>query len=168
MLLILNAIYKLQVKHLVVKLIEGNDIRPPNLKQKSDLNKLQNSSHTVVQTKFEYAEKIPENSIYWILLMGIEHENIHLETSCSIISDVPLKYIKEQHDWNYELYPYENKEEIIMNTAVANTLEKFLEDDIEGQLKVAEFPPTTCQSPSRHWYHTNHMNSCQCSFFSDQ
>jgi hypothetical protein len=30
----------------------------------------------------------------WVLLMGIEHERIHLETSAVIMRRVPIEYIK--------------------------------------------------------------------------
>ena len=127
-------------------MIEQNDIQ--NLeasnntlsKEGTPLNKFQSSTNII------FADKIPQDSIFWIFLMGIEHENIHLETSCSIIADVPLNLIKRHHSWNYGLYPYDTKEERIMNTAVAKTLEKYLKGEHDENINGKEFPafhPTT-------------------------
>ena len=56
--------YRQQVKQLVLNLLETNPVVHP----------------------------IVEGSLHWLLLMGIEHENIHLETSAVIISQVRLRY----------------------------------------------------------------------------
>jgi formylglycine-generating enzyme required for sulfatase activity len=52
------------------------------------------------------ANKISQADIHWILLMGIEHEKIHLETSAVIISQVPLNMLKPEgeHRWNYPVH----------------------------------------------------------------
>ncbi|RLA67220.1 MAG: SAM-dependent methyltransferase [Epsilonproteobacteria bacterium] len=42
---------------------------------------------------------ITENSPWWVLMMGIEHENIHLETSSVLIRQLPLKYIQANVNW---------------------------------------------------------------------
>ncbi|MBD3789040.1 MAG: 5-histidylcysteine sulfoxide synthase [Campylobacterales bacterium] len=39
-------------------------------------------------------------SSWWIILMGIEHENIHLETSSVLIRQLPLEYIREDDRWD--------------------------------------------------------------------
>ncbi len=36
---------------------------------------------------------------FWIILMGIEHEKIHLETSSVLIRQLPLKFVKPNNDW---------------------------------------------------------------------
>ena len=36
---------------------------------------------------------ITEESPWWVILMGIEHENIHLETSSVLIRQLPLKFL---------------------------------------------------------------------------
>lgn len=36
---------------------------------------------------------------FWIILMGIEHERIHLETSSVIIRQLPLEFVKPHVDW---------------------------------------------------------------------
>ncbi len=37
------------------------------------------------------------DSPWWIIMMGIEHENIHLETSSVLIRQLPIEYIKASH-----------------------------------------------------------------------
>lgn len=36
---------------------------------------------------------------FWIIMMGIEHEKIHLETSSVLIRQLPLEYLKPNDDW---------------------------------------------------------------------
>lgn len=38
-------------------------------------------------------------SPWWPILMGVEHENIHLETSAVLIRQLPLKYLKAHEIW---------------------------------------------------------------------
>jgi len=42
---------------------------------------------------------ITQNSPWWVIMMGIEHENIHLETSSVLIRQLPLEYVKEDNNW---------------------------------------------------------------------
>ena len=42
---------------------------------------------------------ITENSPWWIILMGVEHENIHLETSSVLLRQLPFNMIKEDTKW---------------------------------------------------------------------
>jgi 5-histidylcysteine sulfoxide synthase/putative 4-mercaptohistidine N1-methyltranferase len=42
---------------------------------------------------------ITESSPWWIVLMGVEHENIHLETSSVLLRQIPFKMIKEDAGW---------------------------------------------------------------------
>ncbi|WP_309498213.1 5-histidylcysteine sulfoxide synthase, partial [Sulfurovum sp.] len=42
---------------------------------------------------------ITEESPWWVILMGIEHENIHLETSSVLIRQIPLSVIQENIEW---------------------------------------------------------------------
>lgn len=37
----------------------------------------------------------------WIILMGIEHERIHLETSSVLIRQLPLNFVKAHANWSY-------------------------------------------------------------------
>jgi 5-histidylcysteine sulfoxide synthase/putative 4-mercaptohistidine N1-methyltranferase len=36
---------------------------------------------------------------FWVILMGIEHERIHLETSSVLMRQLPLELVKSQPDW---------------------------------------------------------------------
>jgi len=36
---------------------------------------------------------------FWIIMMGIEHERIHLETSSVLIRQLPIELVKQQPDW---------------------------------------------------------------------
>jgi len=38
-------------------------------------------------------------SPWWVILMGIEHENIHLETSSVLIRQLPFEMVKEDQNW---------------------------------------------------------------------
>jgi len=42
---------------------------------------------------------ITEDSPWWVIMMGIEHENIHLETSSVLIRQLPFEYVKEDAQW---------------------------------------------------------------------
>lgn len=42
---------------------------------------------------------ITEDSDWWVILMGIEHENIHLETSSVLIRQLPFDSIQENRQW---------------------------------------------------------------------
>ena len=42
---------------------------------------------------------ITQDSPWWVILMGIEHENIHLETSSVLIRQLPLDTVKESMNW---------------------------------------------------------------------
>ena len=42
---------------------------------------------------------ITQDSPWWVILMGIEHENIHLETSSVLIRQLPLEAVKEHSKW---------------------------------------------------------------------
>jgi 5-histidylcysteine sulfoxide synthase/putative 4-mercaptohistidine N1-methyltranferase len=39
------------------------------------------------------------NNPFWIILMGIEHERIHLETSSVLIRQIPLRFLKPINSW---------------------------------------------------------------------
>ena len=50
---------------------------------------------------------ITEDSPWWVIMMGIEHENIHLETSSVLIRQLPFKSIQENVHW--QEYDIDNK-----------------------------------------------------------
>ncbi|AKF25529.1 SAM-dependent methyltransferase [Sulfurovum lithotrophicum] len=43
---------------------------------------------------------ITQDSPWWVILMGVEHENIHLETSSVLIRQLPLTMLQETELWN--------------------------------------------------------------------
>ena len=64
-------------------------------------------------------------SPWWVILMGIEHENIHLETSSVLIRELPFKYVKEDAQWKeYEIYGDTPKNELIQVSEGVVTLGK--------------------------------------------
>ena len=52
----------------------------------------------------EFTMPINWDSPMWIILMGIEHENIHIETSSVLLRELDIKYLKED-----ELFKYSNE-----------------------------------------------------------
>jgi 5-histidylcysteine sulfoxide synthase/putative 4-mercaptohistidine N1-methyltranferase len=48
----------------------------------------------------EFRLPIRDDSAMWIILMGIEHEHIHIETSLVLHRQMPLKYIKDVEAFN--------------------------------------------------------------------
>ena len=54
-------------------------------------------------------DPIAQSSLHWVILMGIEHEKIHMETSACIVAQLPLKYIKRDSMWNFPLSFNENQ-----------------------------------------------------------
>lgn len=60
----------------------------------------------VRQTIDELIKTLPLNlpvsweNPFWIILMGIEHERIHIETSSVLIRQVPLQYLQPISTWN--------------------------------------------------------------------
>ncbi len=49
----------------------------------------------------EFTMPINWDSPMWIILMGIEHENIHIETSSVLLRELNLKYLKEEELFTY-------------------------------------------------------------------
>ena len=54
------------------------------------------------------------NSPMWIILMGIEHENIHIETSSVLLRELDIKFLKSE-----EIFSYKNE---ALNTYPKNEL----------------------------------------------
>ena len=49
----------------------------------------------------EFTLPINWESPMWIILMGIEHENIHIETSSVLLRQLDIEYLKEDKLFNY-------------------------------------------------------------------
>ena len=65
---------------------------------------------------------IRQESFHWVVLMGMEHEKIHLETSAVIISQVPIELIKRNHQFQFKAYYDENLYADCPADAPSNTL----------------------------------------------
>ena len=69
------------------------------------LEHTQNYREKVYTLVSELIETLPltlpvtQDSPWWIILMGIEHENIHLETSSVLIRQLPLSMVREDESW---------------------------------------------------------------------
>ncbi|QOP44136.1 5-histidylcysteine sulfoxide synthase [Sulfurimonas sediminis] len=50
--------------------------------------------------RLDFTLPIREDSAMWIILMGIEHERIHIETSLVLHRQMPLEYIKDVPEFN--------------------------------------------------------------------
>jgi len=57
---------------------------------------------------------ITEDTSWWVILMGIEHENIHLETSSMLIRQLPFESVQEERQWKEcEMYGDAPKNELL-------------------------------------------------------
>jgi len=69
-----------------------NEVREYRKKVKATVEK-------VIQTLPMYIPIDWENP-FWVIMMGIEHARIHLETSSVLIRQLPLEYLKPINGWN--------------------------------------------------------------------
>jgi len=65
---------------------------------------------------------VKQGSFHWVLLMGMEHEKIHLETSAVIISQIPTDLIRKNHQFNFRTYYDEKSDVYCPADAPSNTL----------------------------------------------
>jgi len=69
------------------------------------VDEIKNYRQQVFQTVNGFIDEMPitlpikPNSAAWIILMGCEHERIHLETSSVIMRMLPLEYLSEGDNW---------------------------------------------------------------------
>jgi len=50
---------------------------------------------------------VQKDTFYWIVLLSIEHERIHFETTTLLFRQLDLKYLKKPEKWNYAKYSTE-------------------------------------------------------------
>jgi len=86
--------YRQQVKDLILDMLDSNAVVNP----------------------------IKQGSLHWVLLMGMEHEKIHLETSAVIISQIPTDLIRKNHQFNFRTYYDEKSDVDCPADAPSNTL----------------------------------------------
>lgn len=55
---------------------------------------------------------------FWIILMGIEHERIHLETSSVLFRQLDVKYLQPQPDWSVSFDPSDHTAEPLKNPLI--------------------------------------------------
>lgn len=76
---------------------------------------------------------ITQDSLAWVLLMGIEHERIHLETSSVIIRMLPLHTVHQHEMWEpCQTYGPAPDNTMVTISATSLTLGKSLESDTYG------------------------------------
>jgi len=76
---------------------------------------------------------ITESSPWWIIFMGIEHENIHLETSSVLLRQLPFEMIREDKKWKEcESVGDAPKNELLDVSAGTVTLGKSRDDVLYG------------------------------------
>merc|ERR1719326_1975132 len=62
---------------------------------RSDVRKL--VKQMIAQQPIEWP--LTKDSFWYIILMGIEHERIHLETSSVILRQAPMKFMQSSNHW---------------------------------------------------------------------
>ncbi|QKJ89199.1 5-histidylcysteine sulfoxide synthase [Paramixta manurensis] len=62
---------------------------------------------------------ITQDSAAWVILMGIEHERIHLETSSVLIRQLPVEWVAPQPHWPTCQRARHQRDEVPSNTLVA-------------------------------------------------
>lgn len=81
-----------------------DDLKPGNY-QWPDVNEVREYRHKVKALILSIIDDMPlelpirKDSLAWIVLMGIEHERIHIETSSVIMRMMDLQYLDQQPDW---------------------------------------------------------------------
>ncbi|KTD63564.1 methyltransferase [Legionella santicrucis] len=71
----------------------------PTVKEVTDYRKQVNMLIEQLIDAIPIGTPINQDSIVWLILMGIEHERIHLETSSVILRMVPLIYLHKSQNW---------------------------------------------------------------------
>ena len=85
--------------------MEWDDVNSKNYSwpKVEEVRRYRNIVKKIVQDlicKLEFELPIKQNSAMWIILMGIEHERIHIETSLVLHRQMPLEFIKNIKELN--------------------------------------------------------------------
>jgi 5-histidylcysteine sulfoxide synthase/putative 4-mercaptohistidine N1-methyltranferase len=81
-----------------------DDLKPDNY-QWPDVNDVREYRNQVKALILDMIEQMPlelpirKDSLAWVMLMGIEHERIHIETSSVIMRMMDLKYLDQHDKW---------------------------------------------------------------------
>ncbi|MBR8831211.1 MAG: Hercynine oxygenase [Chroococcopsis gigantea SAG 12.99] len=63
-----------------------------------------NQAHEVIKTLIEnsvFNHPITPHDPMWALIMGIEHQRIHFETSSMLLRQLPVSHLQRPRDWHY-------------------------------------------------------------------
>jgi 5-histidylcysteine sulfoxide synthase/putative 4-mercaptohistidine N1-methyltranferase len=93
---------------------------------------VKNSINELIDT-MDLALPITWESPFWAILMGIEHERIHLETSSVLIRQLPIEYVKNSTE--FPICPHDNKppKNVLLDVKGAQVkLGKKFDDDYYG------------------------------------
>ncbi|WP_429083101.1 5-histidylcysteine sulfoxide synthase [Aeromonas bivalvium] len=88
-----------------------------------------------VITRMPITLPIDWQSPAWVILMGVEHERIHLETSSVLIRQLPLAWVREQPHWPPCRQARHQRDEVPANTLLpvsGGTVELGKRDDTYG------------------------------------
>jgi len=98
----------------------GQDIWPPLEEIKKYRETVYNLVKKVIKTHPSLDKKITMDSPAWALVMGFEHERIHLETSSVLIRELPLKHLKKPNAWpDYKSQPKKQKHQPSKNPLIS-------------------------------------------------
>jgi 5-histidylcysteine sulfoxide synthase len=76
---------------------------------------------------------IHQNHPLWALMMGLEHQRIHVETSSMLVRQLPVERVKRPDNWEYApLNGYSSQNELIEVTGGVVTLGKAEHDSTYG------------------------------------
>ncbi|PIJ48316.1 SAM-dependent methyltransferase [Erwinia sp. OLTSP20] len=79
--------------------LDDNHYQWPDISQLQDYrNRVKNQVIAVIKT-LPLTLPVSWNSPAWVILMGIEHERIHLETSSVLIRQLPVEWVQPQPHW---------------------------------------------------------------------
>lgn len=85
--------------------LESNNYAWPTLEETKEYRATVKQIVLDLIDTIEFTMPINWESPMWIILMGIEHENIHIETSSVLLRELDIKYMDKA-----ELFEYSNKE----------------------------------------------------------
>ncbi len=102
----------------------------------SEVRAYRNSVRKIVDdliTNIEFTLPIRDDSPMWIILMGIEHERIHVETSLVLHRQMPIEFIKDVAEFNLCTHSFKApKNEMVHVTGGEVTLGKDKEHHLYG------------------------------------
>ena len=84
--------------------LNSNNYKWPTFEEVKDYRKKVKEIVLELIDTVEFTMPINWDSPMWIILMGIEHENIHIETSSVLLRELDIKFLKED-----EIFTYVNK-----------------------------------------------------------